>query len=57
MYGRFSCFIFTEDNIKFIANELMAKEVFEVALGGGETTLHPDFLEILKIFNRDNLKK
>ena len=43
------------DNIKFIANELMAKEVFEVALGGGETTLHPDFLEILKIFNKKGI--
>lgn len=27
-------------------------EVFEVALGGGEPTMHPEFVDILKVFNR-----
>lgn len=39
------------ENISKIATELGQKNVFEVALGGGETTLHPDFLNVLKLFN------
>lgn len=38
------------DFITKVADELKAAKVFEVALGGGETTLHPQFLDILKIF-------
>lgn len=33
-----------------VASRLAAAEVFEVALGGGETTSHPDFVSILKVF-------
>ena len=33
-----------------IAEDLAALEVFEVAIGGGEPTLHPDFLAILQSF-------
>lgn len=43
------------DNIKHIANELRKAQVFEVALGGGETTLHPNFVEILKIFSENKI--
>jgi MoaA/NifB/PqqE/SkfB family radical SAM enzyme len=39
--------------IKNLARDLGAMETFEVALGGGEPTMHPDFVEILKAF-RDN---
>ena len=35
-------------DIKRILNVLAAAEVFEVALGGGETTDHPDFAEIVR---------
>lgn len=43
------------EDIKKISKELSAKNVFEVALGGGETTLHPNFVEILKIFKEENI--
>lgn len=39
------------DFIKDTAQKLADAEVLECALGGGETTLHPDFIEILKIFH------
>lgn len=37
-------------SIGLIADRLAKANVFEVALGGGEPTLHPDFPEILEIF-------
>lgn len=37
--------------IERLAYDLNRAKVFEVALGGGETTTHPDFPSILKIFN------
>lgn len=40
-------------NIEVIAREMGRAKVWEVALGGGETTSHPEFVRILKIF-RDN---
>jgi MoaA/NifB/PqqE/SkfB family radical SAM enzyme len=40
----------TLDDIKNIADALRENHVFEVALGGGEPTLHPNFIEILEIF-------
>lgn len=36
--------------IKHLADKLAEAEVFECCLGGGETTLHPNFIEILKTF-------
>ncbi len=38
------------ESIKFIADELEKAQVFEICAGGGETTLHPNFVEILKLF-------
>jgi organic radical activating enzyme len=43
------------ENIRKIADELEKAKVFEVACGGGETTLHPNFIEILKIFKERNI--
>lgn len=43
------------DFIKSLAIEFENKKVFEVALGGGETTLHPNFLEILNIFKEHHI--
>lgn len=43
------------DYLKSLADQLSAAEVFEVALGGGEPTLHPDFLEILRYFRNKNV--
>lgn len=43
------------ENMKKIAEYLEKAQVFEVALGGGETTLHPNFVEILKIFKQKNI--
>lgn len=40
----------TLENIEYIVDELAKAEVFEVAIGGGEPTLHPHFLQILKEF-------
>jgi hypothetical protein len=34
--------------LKAIIDKLADMQVFEVAMGGGETTLHPDFLELLE---------
>ncbi len=36
------------NKIKLVIDELAENKVFEIAFGGGETTQHPDFLEILK---------
>lgn len=41
----------TIENMEFIIKELKKAKVFEVALGGGEPTDHPDFIEILKKFH------
>ena len=38
------------ENMEFIIRELAKHKVFEVALGGGEPTDHPDFLTILRGF-------
>lgn len=38
------------ERIEAIAHELASLGCFEVALGGGEPTLHPDFKRILKVF-------
>ncbi len=43
------------EDIAFMAKELGKKQVFEVALGGGETTLHPQFKEIVKLFNDEHI--
>ncbi len=43
------------ENIRFIAQEMAKKQVFEVALGGGETTLHPQFKEIVQAFHEKNI--
>lgn len=43
------------DNIIKIADELAKAKVFECAMGGGETTLHPNFVEILKVFKERNI--
>lgn len=40
------------DRISLIAYELSQGGCFEVALGGGEPTLHPEFDAILEIFSR-----
>lgn len=42
--------------IKEIAQTLGAMKVFEVAIGGGEPTEHPDFIEILKFFTAAGVK-
>lgn len=42
-------------DIEFIAKSLSEKEVLEVAAGGGEPTLHPNFKEIAKIFHKNNI--
>jgi len=39
------------DDINIIANLLGEQKTFEVAIGGGEPTLHPDFDSIVNIFN------
>lgn len=41
--------------ISDIAYILQRLQVFEVALGGGEPTMHPKFLEILDTFSRNNI--
>lgn len=38
------------ERIRSLAYECAQAEVFEVALGGGETTLHPQFEEVLSTF-------
>lgn len=41
--------------IKSLSYMLYENEVFEVALGGGEPTSHPYFIDILKTFNTKNI--
>lgn len=41
------------DNVRYIVQKLKEAEVFEVCGGGGEITLHPNFVEIVKLF-KDN---
>lgn len=43
------------DDIDFIVKQLKDKKVLEVALGGGETTLHPQFVDILKNFKENSI--
>jgi molybdenum cofactor biosynthesis enzyme MoaA len=43
------------ENMRKIADAMEKAQVFEVALGGGETTLHPNFVEILKMFKEKNI--
>lgn len=43
------------DFIKKLAKELAKAEVLECCLGGGETTLHPNFVEILKTFHENGI--
>lgn len=42
-------------NIYRIAHALSELEVFEVALGGGEPTLHPEFKQIIKILREHGM--
>jgi organic radical activating enzyme len=39
------------EDIKILARELFKAGVLEVAIGGGEPTRHPQFVEILELFN------
>ena len=41
--------------IKSVASALGQLKTFEVALGGGEPTLHPNFIEILEEFRSNNI--
>ena len=43
------------DDIKSIARQLFKAGVLEVALGGGEPTRHPQFAQILEIFNEHGI--
>lgn len=38
------------EDLERVAARLAAAQVFEVALGGGETTRHPRFVEVLELF-------
>jgi organic radical activating enzyme len=38
-----------------VIGQLSSMKVFEVALGGGEPTLHPEFMEILRRFHTANI--
>ncbi len=42
-------------DVQSIAYALSTAEVFEVAIGGGEPTLHPDFPAILKTFHQQGI--
>lgn len=42
-------------DIRLITQSLESMEVFEVAIGGGEPTMHPKFIEILQNFRRHNI--
>lgn len=42
-------------DLRNIAEELAAMKVFEVAIGGGEPTLHPSFTEILQAFRKNGI--
>jgi len=43
------------DRIQRLALAMWEMRVFEVAIGGGEPTLHPDFVEILKTFRASGI--
>lgn len=43
------------DYLRNLAYALGEKRVFEVAIGGGEPTLHPRFVEILETFRRNGI--
>lgn len=43
------------EDVATIARELEKRQVWEVALGGGEPTMHPRFLEILQLFHDHNI--
>lgn len=45
----------TLEHLDWIARQLARAGVFEVALGGGEITQHPHFLEVLRTFQRRGL--
>lgn len=45
----------SEDNISFVVEELAKARVFEVALGGGETTAHPKFVQLLTAFRQEGV--
>lgn len=42
-------------SVTSLAHDLGQLEVFEVAIGGGEPTFHPDFVEILEVFKRNGV--
>lgn len=44
------------DDLRALARELGDAEVFEVALGGGEPTLHPAFPQVLQLFHESGCK-
>lgn len=43
------------ETMRRLASALGDAKVFEVAIGGGEPTLHPHFIEILEDFKRENI--
>lgn len=43
------------DNVRYILNALPKLGVFEVAIGGGEPTLYPYFIEVLEMANKVGL--
>lgn len=43
------------DDFYFISDALASLGTFEVALGGGEPTLHPDFEKIVQRFHQNNI--
>lgn len=42
-------------NLSYIVSELAKAKVFEVAIGGGEPTYHPDFLNLLDEFRANGI--
>jgi len=44
-----------EENIRNLIRPLKDMNVFEIALGGGEATKHPDFLHILRMIREENI--
>jgi hypothetical protein len=43
------------EDIRILAKALADMGVFEVAIGGGEPTMHPEFAQILDIFNQNRI--